>query len=80
MVVANDKGNAAEFQCCYHGWTYHLDGRLKAVPLHHGYPGDFDPQNPKTAMVHVPRVKAIAAFVFVSEPPTGRVWRISSAI
>ena len=21
LVVANDKGNAAEFQCCYHGWT-----------------------------------------------------------
>src|SRR5262249_14929179 len=33
MVVAPDKGNAAEFTCCYHGWTYHLDGRVKAVPL-----------------------------------------------
>jgi len=43
LVVANDKGNAGEFQCCYHGWTYHLDGRLKAVPLQHGYPRDFDP-------------------------------------
>ena len=41
LVVANDKGNAAEFQCCYHGWTYHLDGRLKAVPLQHGYPARF---------------------------------------
>ena len=30
MVVATEKGNAAEFTCCYHGWTYHLDGRLKA--------------------------------------------------
>ncbi len=44
LVVANDKGNTAEFQCCYHGWTYHLDGRLKAVPLQHGYPQDFDPE------------------------------------
>ena len=24
LVVANDKGNTDEFQCCYHGWTYHL--------------------------------------------------------
>ena len=30
MVVATEKGNAPEFTCCYHGWTYHLDGRLKA--------------------------------------------------
>src|SRR5947209_3017603 len=43
MVVALEHGNAPEFQCCYHGWTYHLDGRLKAVPLQHGYPREFDP-------------------------------------
>ena len=29
MVVAADQGNAGEFRCCYHGWTYHTDGRLK---------------------------------------------------
>ena len=45
MVVALDKGRTDEFQCCYHGWTYHLDGRLKAVPLQHGYPADFDPKS-----------------------------------
>ena len=43
MVVATEKGNAPEFTCCYHGWTYHLDGRLKGVPLQQGYPRDFDP-------------------------------------
>ena len=48
LVVATDKGNAPEFTCCYHGWTYHLDGRLKAVPLNHGYPQGFDPKDPKT--------------------------------
>jgi nitrite reductase/ring-hydroxylating ferredoxin subunit len=47
MVVATDKGNAPEFTCCYHGWTYHLDGRIKAVPLNHGYPKDFDAKNPE---------------------------------
>jgi nitrite reductase/ring-hydroxylating ferredoxin subunit len=30
LVVALDKGRTDEFQCCYHGWTYHLDGRLKS--------------------------------------------------
>ena len=71
LVVANDKGNAAEFQCCYHGWTYHLDGRLKAVPLQHGYPENFDPNNPKTAMTQMARVKSYRGFVFASEAEDG---------
>jgi phenylpropionate dioxygenase-like ring-hydroxylating dioxygenase large terminal subunit len=65
MVVANDAGCADEFQCCYHGWTYHLDGRLKAVPLNHGYPDDFDPRSPNTAMVQVPHVKSYRGFIFL---------------
>src|SRR5580692_8494335 len=71
LVVANDKGNTDEFQCCYHGWTYHLDGRLKAVPLQNGYPRDFDPKNPKTAMTQLPRVKSYRGFVFASEAEDG---------
>jgi phenylpropionate dioxygenase-like ring-hydroxylating dioxygenase large terminal subunit len=70
MVVANDKGTASEFQCCYHGWTYHLDGRLKAVPLQHGYPADFNPKDPKTAMLHVPRVESYRGFIFVNQSST----------
>ena len=71
LVVANDTGNTNEFQCCYHGWTYHLDGRLKAVPLQNGYPRDFDPKNPNTAMTRVPRVKSYRGFVFASEASDG---------
>ena len=71
MVVATEKGNTPEFTCCYHGWTYHLDGKLKAVPLNHGYPYDFDPSNPKTAMLKVPRVKSYRGFVFASEAADG---------
>jgi phenylpropionate dioxygenase-like ring-hydroxylating dioxygenase large terminal subunit len=71
MVVANDKGNASEFQCCYHGWTYHLDGRLKRIPLQHGYPENFDPNNPKTAMTPMARVKSYRGFVFASEAEDG---------
>jgi phenylpropionate dioxygenase-like ring-hydroxylating dioxygenase large terminal subunit len=71
LVVANDRGNASEFQCCYHGWTYHLDGRLKAVPLQHGYPADFDPSDPGTAMVQPARVQNYRGFVFASEAADG---------
>src|SRR4029079_10959776 len=71
MVVATEKGNAPEFTCCYHGWTYHLDGRIKGVPLNHGYPTDFDARNPKVAMRAVPRVTNYRGFVFASEATDG---------
>jgi phenylpropionate dioxygenase-like ring-hydroxylating dioxygenase large terminal subunit len=71
LVVGTDRGNTSEFQCCYHGWTYDLDGRLKAVPLQHGYPAEFDPKHPQTAMVKVPRVKSYRGFVFASEAADG---------
>jgi phenylpropionate dioxygenase-like ring-hydroxylating dioxygenase large terminal subunit len=66
MVVASEGGHTSEFRCCYHGWTYHLDGRLKAAPLLHGYPSHFDPKNSDVAMRGVPRVASYRGFVFGS--------------
>ena len=66
MVVAQDAGNAEEFVCCYHGWTYGTDGKLIRVPLQHGYPSHFNPDDPGTAMVRAPRVESYRGFVFAS--------------
>jgi phenylpropionate dioxygenase-like ring-hydroxylating dioxygenase large terminal subunit len=66
MVVASEKGHTSEFRCCYHGWTYHLNGRLKVAPLLHGYPRHFDPKNPEVAMAGVARVASYRGFVFGS--------------
>jgi phenylpropionate dioxygenase-like ring-hydroxylating dioxygenase large terminal subunit len=66
MVVASDGGHTGEFRCCYHGWTYHLDGRLKAAPLLNGYPRHFDPKDPEVAMARVPRVASYRGFIFGS--------------
>ena len=33
MVVAYDKGNAQNFRCPYHHWTYDIEGKLLAAPL-----------------------------------------------
>ena len=71
LVVALEKGRTDEFQCCYHGWTYHLDGRLKAVPLQHGYPAGFDPKSPSMAMLHVPRVSSYRGFIFANQSAEG---------
>ncbi|HCH57134.1 MAG TPA: ribosomal subunit interface protein [Rhodospirillaceae bacterium] len=66
MVVAEDAGNADEFVCCYHGWTYDTTGKLIRVPLQHGYPSHFDPDDPDTAMVRAPRVDSYRGFIFAS--------------
>jgi phenylpropionate dioxygenase-like ring-hydroxylating dioxygenase large terminal subunit len=39
MQVAKDAGCTRAFVCGYHGWAYGLDGRLRAVPHEHGFPG-----------------------------------------
>ena len=38
-----DDGNAASFNCAYHGWTFANDGRLTGVPnLRDAYHGELD--------------------------------------
>ena len=71
MVVALGKGTTSEFQCCYHGWSYHLDGRLKAIPLHHGYPQDFSVKDANIAMLRLPRVASYRGFIFASQAAEG---------
>ena len=66
MVVASDNGNTDEYRCCYHGWTYELDGRIKAAPLLHGYPPHFDAKRCDAGMQRVPRVASYRGFVFGS--------------
>ena len=39
-VVAGNRGHCEKFlQCQYHGWAYHFDGRLRAVPAEKSFPG-----------------------------------------
>src|ERR1700746_2442067 len=40
-VMTDPSGKAAQLRCPYHGWTYSLDGSLKAAP-DMGAVSDFD--------------------------------------
>lgn len=56
------EGRRATIQCPYHGWTYDLDGRLRAAPRSQGEP-HFDPD----ALGLVPlAVETWGPFVFVN--------------
>jgi len=39
MPVAKGGGCARAFVCPYHAWTYGLDGQLRHIPGHSGFPG-----------------------------------------
>ncbi|SEL59413.1 Ring hydroxylating alpha subunit (catalytic domain) [Pseudoxanthomonas sp. GM95] len=41
-VCEGRKGKANSFVCPYHGWSYGLDGALRAVPHPESYAADFD--------------------------------------
>lgn len=42
LVCRKDEGNASNFQCFYHAWTFDTDGQLVGLPGRDGYPDDFD--------------------------------------
>ena len=58
------EGNARQFYCMYHGWTYNTDGSLRNVPAEESYPTTFD----KSAfgLAPVPRLEAYRDFYFAN--------------
>ncbi len=66
VVCNEDKGNAALFRCCYHGWTFKTNGDLKAIAMRKGYGESFDVNNPALGMRRVPRVANYRGFIFAS--------------
>ncbi len=61
-VVTEPSGQAANFRCPYHGWTYGIDGALKGTPDFDGV-CDFD--RAKNGLVPI-RVETWENFIFVN--------------
>lgn len=58
------------FRCCYHGWTYRLDGKLVGVPHLAGYEGTgFDKDDPQYSMQKLARYETYRGFVFATLDP-----------
>ncbi|MEI6372172.1 MAG: Rieske 2Fe-2S domain-containing protein [Actinomycetes bacterium] len=65
-VCRVESGNAASFQCPYHGWTFRNDGTLTGVPWPDGYAPDFSKSD--WGLAHA-RVESYRGFVFATLNP-----------
>lgn len=65
-VLNEERGNANQFRCLYHGWAYAPNGELQAVPLPDLYPPGFDLSDPRLGMALVARADAYRGFLFAS--------------
>ena len=67
-LVDKPCGNTGSaFTCCYHGWSYRLDGQLFGVPNLPGYADTgFDKSDPQYSMQKLARYESYRGFVFAS--------------
>ena len=68
-VCREAAGQAASFQCPYHGWVYGLDGELRGISERAGYPADFGAD--LDGLVRVPRVAEYRGLIFASLSAAG---------
>src|SRR5438874_10066696 len=69
MIAGDRKGNTGEFfRCSYHAWQFHLDGKLKNIPMmESGYAGTrYGPKNDDCNMKPAARVESYRGFMFAS--------------
>ena len=67
LVCREREGNARQFQCIYHGWTYNTDGSVKGIPGDDAYPPGYDKQG--KSLTPVPRLEHYKDFYFANLDP-----------
>ena len=67
QVCRAEMGNASNFRCPYHGWTYRNDGRLTGLPFHReAYGGEEGfPRNDQT-LLPAPHLAVYNGLIFVN--------------
>jgi phenylpropionate dioxygenase-like ring-hydroxylating dioxygenase large terminal subunit len=73
QLCGSRQGNTGStFVCSYHAWTFHLDGRVKGIPLPRGYDGTrMNPDNPDCSMKAAAQTDSYRGFVFAKLSPEG---------
>lgn len=69
QVCRAEMGNASNFRCPYHGWTYRNDGRLTGLPFHReAYGGDEGFAKDQT-LLPAPNFASYNGLLFISLDP-----------
>ncbi|MGA1166881.1 MAG: aromatic ring-hydroxylating oxygenase subunit alpha [Burkholderiaceae bacterium] len=73
QLCGNQSGNTGNgFVCSYHAWSFHLDGKVRAIPLMKGYEDTrWNKDNPDCSMRAAARVESYRGFVFASLAESG---------
>jgi phenylpropionate dioxygenase-like ring-hydroxylating dioxygenase large terminal subunit len=70
QVCRAEMGNASNFRCPYHGWTYRNDGRLTGLPFHReAYGGDDGFPRNGQRLLPAPNLASYNGLIFVSMDP-----------
>lgn len=77
QVASAPRGNARQFRCPYHSWSYRTDGSLIGVPHPQGYAPELCVDDPALGLAKVPRVESYRGFVFGSHAAAGMSLRDS---
>jgi nitrite reductase/ring-hydroxylating ferredoxin subunit len=65
LRASGTEGNAEEFKCSFHGWSWNIDGTSKSITC----PWDFPHIDPKKNSLPQAKVEVLGGFVFINMDP-----------
>src|SRR6201993_1498303 len=73
QVCRAEMGNASNFRCPYHGWTYRNDGRLTGLPFHReAYGGDEGFPRSSQTLLPAPNLASYNGLIFINMDPSAQ--------
>ncbi|MCV6966009.1 Rieske 2Fe-2S domain-containing protein [Mycobacterium intermedium] len=69
QVCRAEMGNASNFRCPYHGWTYRNDGRLTGLPFHREAYGGDEGFAKNQSLLPAPNLASYNGLIFINLDP-----------
>src|SRR3954470_22621835 len=70
QICRAEMGNASNFRCPYHGWTYRNDGRITGLPFHRdAYGGELGFNKQGQTLLPAPNMASYNGLIFLNMDP-----------